>query len=250
MRLVFVKVVKYASGQTTKCIISSSHIPFSGFEVLVSQVKQCLLDPSNTGAGADAFALLGALAASDNGIVQRSISKLTGQGTEQSAEHFLNRIHLLKSLFKVSTRILQPKLAFSNGNLPAMMFPVDGERPKLVPITLRGHELSNGSVEWTPRLQNIVGHESEVSSMIITKGVGGETLRFPLHIFFRTHFLTDGSRTNASVYGLTHGQANYQWKGPVVALKFTGTRQSAYTNISMSDLPPLVYFMTYLNSRP
>ncbi|CEL61689.1 hypothetical protein RSOLAG1IB_04439 [Rhizoctonia solani AG-1 IB] len=132
----------------------------------------------------------------------------------------------------------------------AMMFPVDGERPKLVPVTLRGHELPNGTVDWSPRLQSVVGHESEVSSMIITKGIGGETLRFPLHIFFRTHFLTDGSRTNNSVYGLTHGQANYQWKGPIVALKFTGTRQSAYTSISMSDLPPLVYFMTYLNSRP
>ncbi|KAF8603835.1 hypothetical protein BDV93DRAFT_544462 [Ceratobasidium sp. AG-I] len=131
----------------------------------------------------------------------------------------------------------------------AMLFPIDQERPRLVPVTLRGAEQGDGSVDWTPRLSSLVGHESEVTSMIITKGVGGETLRFPLHLFFRTHFLTDGSRTNGCAYTLTHGQAQYQWKGPVIALKFTGTRQAAYTNIAMSDLPPLVYFMTYLNNR-
>ncbi|CAE6381670.1 unnamed protein product, partial [Rhizoctonia solani] len=208
-------------------------------------------DPSNIGAGADVSALPGVLAASDNGTARRSISRPTGQGIEQSVGHLLSQILLLKLRFKVHIHTLLFDPAVTDNFLPlAMMFPVDGERPKLVPVTLRGHELPNGSVDWSPRLQNIVGHESEVSSMIITKGVGGETLRFPLHIFFRTHFLTDGSRTNTSVYGLTHGQANYQWKGPVVALKFTGTRQSAYTSISMSDLPPLVYFMTYLNSRP
>ncbi|KAG9087539.1 hypothetical protein FRC07_012793, partial [Ceratobasidium sp. 392] len=131
----------------------------------------------------------------------------------------------------------------------AMVFPVDQERPRMIPVTLRGTEQANGVMDWVPKLNGIVGHEQEVTSMIITKGVGGETLRFPLHVFFRTHFLTDGSRTNASVHALTHGQSQYQWKGPVVALKFTGTRQSAYTNIAMSDLPPLVYFLTYLNNR-
>jgi hypothetical protein len=94
-----------------------------------------------------------------------------------------------------------------------MVFPIDQERPRLIPVTLRGTELANGAVDWVPRLHGLVGQEHEVSSMIITKGVGGksswrikwqitdmsslagETLRFPLHIFFRTHFLTDGSRT-------------------------------------------------------
>lgn len=54
-----------------------------------------------------------------------------------------------------------------------MLFSVEQERPRLVPVTLRGAEHGDGSVDWTPRLQNLVGHESEVSSMIITKGVGG-----------------------------------------------------------------------------
>ncbi|QRV74225.1 hypothetical protein RhiJN_02239 [Ceratobasidium sp. AG-Ba] len=128
----------------------------------------------------------------------------------------------------------------------AMVFPVNQDRPKMVPVTLRGTEQPNGAMDWVPKLHELVGHEHEISSMVITKG---ETLRFPLHIFFRTHFLTDGSRTNTCIHSLTHGQAQYQWKGPVVALKFTGTRQSAYTNIAMSDLPPLVYFLTYLNNR-
>jgi hypothetical protein len=58
-----------------------------------------------------------------------------------------------------------------------MVFPYDHERPKMVPVTLRGTEQANGVVDWVPKLQGIVGQENDVSSMIITKGVGGE---FPL----------------------------------------------------------------------
>lgn len=62
-------------------------------------------------------------------------------------------------------------------SLTAMLFSIDQERPRLVPVTLRGAEQPDGSVDWTPRLQSLVGHESEVSSMIITKGVGGSSVR-------------------------------------------------------------------------
>lgn len=46
----------------------------------------------------------------------------------------------------------------------------------MVPVTLRGTEQANGAMDWVPKLQGIVGQESEVSSMVITKGVGGELL--------------------------------------------------------------------------
>lgn len=55
-----------------------------------------------------------------------------------------------------------------------MIFPVDQDRPQLVPVTLRGTEISGGSMDWIPRLHGLVGPENHVSSMVITKGVGGK----------------------------------------------------------------------------
>lgn len=46
----------------------------------------------------------------------------------------------------------------------------------MVPVTLRGTEQANGAIDWVPKLQGIVGQENDVSSMVITKGVGGELL--------------------------------------------------------------------------
>jgi hypothetical protein len=130
-----------------------------------------------------------------------------------------------------------------------MLFPIDGERPKLIPVNLRGMVHEGGVVDWQPVLDAVLGPDAQVASMIISTGVGGEALRFPLQVFFRSNFLSDGSRINRSVEALTYGKARHSWRGPIVALKYSGTRLSGYTNITMSDLPALVYFLTYLNGK-
>jgi hypothetical protein len=93
-----------------------------------------------------------------------------------------------------------------------MVFPVDAERPKLIPVNLTGMVHEGGIVDWQPVLAPILGADAEIASMIISTGVGGEytyygvpesltdftptgePLRFPLQVFFRSNFLADGSR--------------------------------------------------------
>lgn len=55
-----------------------------------------------------------------------------------------------------------------------MLFPFDQDRPRLIPVTLRGTEQANGAMDWVPLLHGVVGQPHEISSMIITKGVGGK----------------------------------------------------------------------------
>ncbi|GAB1518388.1 DNA-directed RNA polymerase III complex subunit Rpc25 [Rhizoctonia solani] len=132
-------------------------------------------------------------------------------------------------------RVIQTTKASFHG----MVFPVDGERPKLIPVNLLGMVHEGGVVDWQPVLAPILGADAEIASMIISTGVGGEPLRFPLQVFFRSNFLADGSRRNHTVESLTYGKARHDWKGPIVALKYSGTRLSGYANITMADLPSL-----------
>ncbi|KAF8605846.1 hypothetical protein BDV93DRAFT_521207 [Ceratobasidium sp. AG-I] len=131
-----------------------------------------------------------------------------------------------------------------------MIFPVDSDRPRLIQVTVLGVVHESGVIDWQPVLSQLLGADpSEIASLPVSSGVGGEPLRFPLQVFFRSNFLTDGSRSNYSIDSLTHGKSRHDWRGPVVALKYSGSRLSSYTNITMSDLPPLVYFLTYLNGQ-
>lgn len=143
------------------------------------------------------------------------------------------------------SRVIQTTKATFHG----MVFPVDSERPKLIQVNLLGMVHEGGVVDWQPVLAPILGADAEIASMIVSTGVGGEALRFPLQVFFRSNFLTDGSRSNRAIESLTHGKSRHDWRGPIVALKYSGTRLSSYTNITMSDLPSLVYFLTYLNGK-
>lgn len=130
-----------------------------------------------------------------------------------------------------------------------MLFPVDSDRPRLIQINILGVVHQSGVIDWQPLLSQLLGADTDLASMPVSTGVGGEPLRFPLQVFFRANFLTDGSRTNQSINALTYGKSRHEWRGPVIALKYSGSRLSSYTNITMSDLPPLVYYLTYLNGQ-
>lgn len=131
-----------------------------------------------------------------------------------------------------------------------MIFPVDSDRPRLIQVNVLGVVHESGVIDWQPVLSQLLGADaSEIASLPVSSGVGGEPLRFPLQVFFRSNFLSDGSRPNYSIDSLTHGKSRHDWRGPIVALKYSGSRLSSYTNITMSDLPPLVYFLTYLNGQ-
>jgi hypothetical protein len=127
----------------------------------------------------------------------------------------------------------------------ALLFPADEERPRLIKVDCLAHTQSTGPCIWTPLAHPHIGGASEPASMVITNGVGGAPLRFPLHLFYRADFMMDGSRTNRAIYRLTGGRSVYEWRGNVLALKFYGSRRQGYSDITLSDLGSLVaHFLT------
>jgi len=126
----------------------------------------------------------------------------------------------------------------------AILFPYNDERPQLIKVDCLARPQTTGPCKWIPLAIPHVGGTREPGNIVITRGVGGAPLRFPLHIFYRADFLIDGSLPNRAINRLTGGQATHQWNGNVIALKFYGTRRQGYTDAGNGDLAALVaYFM-------
>lgn len=89
--------------------------------------------------------------------------------------------------------------------------------------------------------------EGQPYAVILTQGLNGEPLRFPLHIFYSPQSLSRGAPVNNAVRRITGGaQAIKPWCGPVVVLKFSGSRRQTYADASANDFPALsAYFLAY-----
>ncbi|KAG8951850.1 hypothetical protein FRC04_005542 [Tulasnella sp. 424] len=79
--------------------------------------------------------------------------------------------------------------------------------------------------------QGQLGGVQEITSMIITHGVGGAPLRFPLHLFYGTNSFGDGSPVNQVIARMTAGRSTYQW---------AGSRRQGYTDATYNDVAPLI----------
>lgn len=83
-------------------------------------------------------------------------------------------------------------------------------------------------------------------TIILTQGLGGEPLRFPLHIWYCPIALQRGSPVNRAIYRITSGAATKAWCGPVIVFKFNGSRRQGYMDATTNDLPALsAYFLAY-----
>lgn len=83
-------------------------------------------------------------------------------------------------------------------------------------------------------------------AILLTQGLNGENLRFPLHLWYCPESHKRGSPANRSVHRITSNVARKAWCGPVVVLKFNGSRRLGYTDASSNDLPVLsAYFINY-----
>lgn len=88
--------------------------------------------------------------------------------------------------------------------------------------------------------------ESQPQSIVLTQGLNGEPLRFPLHVFYCSVALQRGSPVNRGIQRITSSAAAKPWAGPVVVLKFNGSRRQNYTDATTNDLPALsAYFLTF-----
>ena len=95
----------------------------------------------------------------------------------------------------------------------SVLFPCNEERPRIVRIKCTAQTQASGPTIWTPMPQHELGDISNITSMIITHGIGGAPLRFPLHLFYGTNSFEDGSVPNKAIHRMTAGKATYPWAG-------------------------------------
>lgn len=130
---------------------------------------------------------------------------------------------------------------YTRQSIIGILFPVDEDRPKLIQIDCRARidNSTGGPLAWQPVVTGPL-NDDHPSQVVLEQGIAGDNLRFPIQLWSRGAFLNDGSPINQSIYRLTKGQARYPWKGPFIALKFSGTRRQGYVDMSLNDLPALV----------
>ncbi|KAF7371714.1 Hif prolyl hydroxylase [Mycena venus] len=126
----------------------------------------------------------------------------------------------------------------------AILFKSDEDRPRIISVNCNPPQRPSHGLCPVPLLRPYF--DAPPDNIVLTQNLSGETLRFPLQIFYSATALNKASPINHSIINITSGAASKPWCGNVVVLKFTGSRCQGYTNASDNDLPPLsVYFISY-----
>ncbi|EPQ56740.1 hypothetical protein GLOTRDRAFT_39654 [Gloeophyllum trabeum ATCC 11539] len=130
-------------------------------------------------------------------------------------------------------------------SVSALLFSPEEERPRVITVQCRPQQVpANGSCP-TPLVQDFFS-DGQVGSIVLTQGLNNEPLRFPLHLFYSQSSLSRGAPVNRAILRITSGAAPKPWCGPVVVLKFNGSRRQGYSDAGSNDLPTLsAYFLTY-----
>lgn len=121
---------------------------------------------------------------------------------------------------------LPSSLNSTTTSFDAVLFPVNEDRPRIVRVPCHAQPQATGPTIWTPLPQEQLGTE-EITSMIITHGIGGSALRFPLHLFYGTNSFGDGSPLNRVIQRMTAGKSTYPWAGESGSLH-RASRQSCH----------------------
>ncbi|KAG9099803.1 hypothetical protein FS749_000334 [Ceratobasidium sp. UAMH 11750] len=145
-----------------------------------------------------------------------------------------------------------PSMPFTSATFAAIIFPVDEPRPRIIHVEcLAFIEPASSLMNWTPRVREhmFAGPQDAIGSLTIETGISeGAPLRYPLQVFFNRSGPTS-HLVNQSVYSLSKGQAT-QTGGPIIVLKYSGTRRQGYIDASFNDLPTLVsYFIQSTSKR-
>jgi len=126
-----------------------------------------------------------------------------------------------------------------------LLFSPEQERPHVVTVHCQPAQLPQQGVCPTPLVQDFFT-DSQPQSVVLTQGLNGDSLRFPLHLFYCPISLARGAPVNRAIYRITSGAAPKAWCGPVLVLKFNGSRKQGYSDASTNDLPALsAYFLNY-----
>ncbi|KAJ3862586.1 MAG: hypothetical protein NXY57DRAFT_1008487 [Lentinula lateritia] len=127
----------------------------------------------------------------------------------------------------------------------AILFAPEADRWTTTQVHCRPTPRSSNGICPIPILQMFFP-DGLTEGIVLTQGLNGENLRFPLHLWYSPTALQRSSPVNRSIYNITCGSASKAWCGPVVVLKFNGSRRQGYTDASPNDLPALsAYFLAY-----
>jgi hypothetical protein len=136
-----------------------------------------------------------------------------------------------------------PPQPASSAIFSALFFPADEDRPRVVrvnctPTSPRDqrpqspqHAIAIAAsaarpCQWEADTKPWLGGQP-TGSVVLTHGLNGEPLRFPLHLFYVPDSLAKGTPVNRSIYKLTNGLAPRKWSGNV-SLRLTSTVDLIY----------------------
>jgi len=129
-------------------------------------------------------------------------------------------------------------------NVSAILFSPEEERPRIITISCRPSPKVTQGMCPIPILD--AHFDDQVRDIVLTQGLNGEPLRFPLHVWYAPQLLQKGSPVNRSIFHITSGAADKPWCGPVIVMKFNGSRRQGYSDAGSNDLPALsAYFLSY-----
>ncbi|PCH44431.1 hypothetical protein WOLCODRAFT_76780 [Wolfiporia cocos MD-104 SS10] len=127
----------------------------------------------------------------------------------------------------------------------AILFAPEEDRSRLITVQCRPQGTQSQGLCPLPLVQDYFT-EAVPNTIILTQGLNGEPLRFPLHIWYCPRALQRGSPVNRAIQRITSGAAAKAWCGTVIVLKFSGSRRQGYSDAGVNDLPALsAYFLAY-----
>ncbi|TRM65386.1 hypothetical protein BD626DRAFT_398839 [Schizophyllum amplum] len=140
----------------------------------------------------------------------------------------------------------EPVVAGSSADIPvdvqAILFLPEEERPRTIFVRCNGTYRASCPI---PLLSEYFPNE-DPDSILLTHGLNGETLRYPLHIWYSPNSLAKAAPVNRAIHHITAGGAPRSWCGTVVAFKFNGSRRHGYADAGPNDLPALsAYFLAH-----
>jgi len=136
---------------------------------------------------------------------------------------------------------VQPQLI----TVSAILFSPQEDRPRIISVACQPpHTPAQGACP-TPLIQEYFPGV-QVDSVVLTQGLNGEPLRFPLHLWYSPNALAANTPINQAIFRITSGAASKPWCGPVIVLKYNGSRRQGYSDAGSNDLPALsAYFLAY-----
>jgi hypothetical protein len=100
------------------------------------------------------------------------------------------------------------------------------ERPRIVTVTCQptspGTTAPPDGVNVSAPIVHHFFPSGRPESLVLTEGLNGEALHFPLQLWYCPTSLANSRPINRAIAKITSGQAEREWCGPAVVLKFNG----------------------------